>query len=109
MPDQTLLYSPKQLVVNDLPPAPNLLFKGKVKLGDVIKSWSSAPWKSSTFRKSGEGGACILICCFAALSILIAERKGTYKVFDIKNELNYFHFDTANVSSRIKSFIFGTH
>lgn len=108
MPDQTLLYSPKQLVVNDLPPAPNLLFKGKVKLGDVINH-GHQHLKSSTFRKSGEGRACILICCFAALSILIAERKGTYKVFDIKNELNYFHFDTANVSSRIKSFIFGTH
>lgn len=37
MPDQTLLYSPKQLVVNDLPPAPNLLLKGKVKFGD----WSN--------------------------------------------------------------------
>ena len=51
MPDQTLLYSPKQLVVNDSPPDPNLLFKGKVKFGDVIKSWSPAPWQSSIFRK----------------------------------------------------------
>lgn len=109
MPDQTLLYSPKQLVVNDSPPAPNLLFKGKVKFGDVIKSWSPAPWQSSTFRKSGAGRAYIVVCCFVALSILTAERKGTRRVFDIKNELNYFHFDTDNVSSRIKSFIFGTY
>lgn len=109
MPDQTLLYSPKQLVVNDLPPAPNLSFKGKVKFGDVIKSWSPAPWQSSTFRKSGEGRAYIVLCCFAALSILTAERKGTYNMFDIKNDLNYFRFDTDNVSSMIKWFILGTH
>lgn len=54
MPNHALLYSPKQFVVNDLPPIPYLWFKEEVKIGNMIKSQPPAPWQSSKFRKSGE-------------------------------------------------------
>lgn len=49
----------------------------------------------SLHRKSG--GAGHLVCWFLVLSMLTIEGKGSYQIFNINDELNYFLFETDNV------------
>lgn len=59
----------------------------------------------SLHRKSGRAGH--LVCWFLVLSILTIERKGSYQIFNINDELNYFFLKL--IMSLRSSESFGKH